>query len=106
MLYDNRSAEQLHYEQIGEHYEESDRAEKNYNHHHAYEPNPLSSARDAYGREVPHDYRPAPHPYPYQVPDPGHYSAEYGEEPPAYRAPTPGRHMNQRERRAADRRLL
>ncbi|KAL8922125.1 MAG: hypothetical protein Q9172_003699 [Xanthocarpia lactea] len=74
MMYGTSEGQYAHSGHIGWHSRKADQSNANYNRHAHYEDDPLSNARDCYGREVPHGYHPDHTPYPRAPPLPGHYS--------------------------------
>ncbi|CAL8575090.1 hypothetical protein XPA_001033 [Xanthoria parietina] len=81
-MYGTRQGQTEHHRYIGDHYNNADHAENQYNQHAMYENDPTSLDRDCYGREVPHGYLPDPNPYSRRGPAAGHYSADL--DPPAF----------------------
>ncbi|KAL8911322.1 MAG: hypothetical protein Q9171_003487 [Xanthocarpia ochracea] len=76
MMYGTREGQDNHLGYIDSRWQGVVRAEDNYDDHAKFEHDPNSTARDCYGRGVPHGALPASTPYLRGPPPPDHYSAE------------------------------
>ncbi|KAL8726879.1 MAG: hypothetical protein Q9166_006431 [cf. Caloplaca sp. 2 TL-2023] len=79
-MYQTADGARRHHDHITSHYRDADYAEGQVAYHSHYEHDPTSTARDPYGREVPHDAQPYNYPYPATdlPPGGGYYSTHQG----------------------------